>query len=165
MITNILANIFDFLQKASNKKKEKIYRKQFKIHQTAQLGYLPHIVFKGNIEIGSNSYFNSGKISAGPNSKVIIGEWCAIGHNVNIHAKTHDPDYSTGPMNKRPGVEGDIIIGNNVWIGSNTFLLPGIKVGNNSVIAANAVVNKDVPENAIVGGIPAKVIRFKKTKK
>lgn len=123
--------------------------------------YLPHIVFKGNIKIGKESYFNSGKISTGKNSRFIIGEWCAIGHNVNIHAITHEPDQATGPEDERPAREGDIIIGNHVWIGSNVIILPGLEIGDNSVIAANAVVNRDVPHNAIVGGIPSKLIRFK----
>lgn len=164
MITKILAQIYNLLENASIKQKDREYRKRFSIHRTARLGYLPHIVFKGNIEIGSNSYFNSGRISTGTNSRVVIGEWCAIGHNVNIHAITHDPEFSTGPTDIRPAVEGDVIIGNNVWIGSNTFLLPGINIGSNSVIAANAVVKQDVPENAIVGGIPARILRFKKLK-
>ncbi len=94
--------------------KDIIYRKKFNIHPTSRLGYLPHIVFKGNITIGANSYFNSRKIYSGNKSYVKIGEWCAIGYNVNIHAITHDTDYSTGPEDKRPLKEADIIIGDKV---------------------------------------------------
>jgi acetyltransferase-like isoleucine patch superfamily enzyme len=164
MINNILSKIYERLEKASIAKKDKLYRKKFKIHASARLGYLPHIIFKGNIEIGANSYFNSGKISTGKNSKVTIGEWCAIGHNVNIHAITHNPDRATGPVNNRPAVEESVIIQDHVWIGSNVIVLPGITVGSNSVIGANAVVTKNVPENTIVGGIPAKIIRYKNHK-
>lgn len=139
--------------------KDAEYRKRFKIHPTARLGYLPHIVFKGDITIGAHSYFNSGKIGSGRGSKVVIGKWCAIGHNVNIHAITHDPQDATGPEDQRNAIVGDIIIEDNVWIGSNAFVLPGVRVGKGSVIAANAVVTKDVPERTIVGGVPAKVIR------
>lgn len=162
MINYLLSKIYDRLEKASIKQKDKEYRKKFKIHPTARLGYLPHIIFKGNIEIGANSYFNSGKISTGYKSKVIIGEWCAIGHNVNIHAITHDPESATGPEKLRSSNEASIVINDNVWIGSNVIILPGIHVGKNSVIGANAVVTRTVPENAIVGGVPAKVIRHKK---
>lgn len=164
MMQSFLAKIYDWLEQAANKQKDKEYRRRFRIHQTARLGYLPHIIFKGNIEIGPHSYFNSGRISSGQNSEVKIGEWCAIGYNVNIHAITHDPESATGPEDQRPAIEGSIIIGDHVWIGSNAFIRPGINVGKNSVIGVNSVVTRDVPENAIVGGIPAKIIRFKEVK-
>lgn len=151
--------IYNFLEKKAMEEKDAIYRKRFKIHPTARLGYLPHIVFKGDISIGQNSYFNSGKIISGRGSKVVIGKWCAIGHNVNIHAITHDPQDATGPEEKRNAIVGDIIIEDNVWIGSNVFILPGVHVGKASVIAANAVVNKDVQERTVVGGVPAKMIK------
>lgn len=158
----ILAIIYDWLEKGAMKHKDIEYRKQFKIHPTARLGYLPHIILKGNIEIGPHSYFNSGRISTGKNSSVRIGEWCAIGYNVNIHAITHHPEHATGPEKSRPVIEGSIIIEDHVWIGSNTYIRPGITIGRNSIIGVNSVVTRDIPENAIVGGIPAKIIRFKK---
>ncbi len=83
-------------------------------------------------------------------------------YNVNIYAITHNPDYSTGPEDKRPAKESVIIIGDNVWIGFNCFILPGVTSGNNSVVVANSVVTKNIPDNAIFGGIPAKLIRYKK---
>lgn len=156
---SIWSRIYNFFEKKAMEAKDAEYRKRFKIHPTARLGYLPHIVFKGDITIGAHSYFNSGKIGSGRGSKVVIGKWCAIGHNVNIHAITHDPQDATGPEDQRNAIVGDIIIEDNVWIGSNAFVLPGVRVGKGSVIAANAVVTKDVPERTIVGGVPAKVIR------
>lgn len=164
LFTKFFAAIYNFLEKAECRRKDDEYRKRFNIHKKARLGYLPNIVFRGNIEIKANSYFNSGKITTGPNSKVVIGEWCAIGYNVNIMAITHDIEKPTGPYESRPKTEGDIIIGDKVWIGSNVFIREGVKVGNNSVIGANSVVTKDIPDNAIVGGIPAKIIRFKSGK-
>lgn len=164
MLTNFLSKIYDLLEKASIQKKEREYRKSFNIHETARLGYLPHIVFQGNIEIGANSYFNSGKIYSGKNSIVRIGQRCAIGYNVNIEAITHDPDFSTGPENERPYVEASIHIGDNTWIGSNVFILPGVNIGQNCVIGANAVVTKSIPDNSIFAGVPAKFIRMKKSR-
>lgn len=90
----------------------------------------------------------------------MIGEWCAIGNNVNIHTITHDPEDATGPEESRGAKVGDITIEDNVWIGSNTFILPGVKIGRGSVVAANAVVTKDVPSYSVVGGVPAKVIKL-----
>lgn len=54
-----------------------------------------------------------------------------------------------------------IIIGNDVWVASNTIILPGVTIGNGAIIAAGAVVTKDVPAYAIVGGVPAKVIKYR----
>ena len=66
------------------------------------------------------------------------------------------------PPTKRPLVsKGPIIIGDNVWIGANCYIREGIKIGRNSVVGANSVVTKDVPENAVVGGVPAKLIKIK----
>ena len=161
MFSKFASKFYQYLESSAIKEKDKLYRKKFNISKTARLGYLPQIVFQGNITLGEQSYFNSGKIYTGTNSKVIIGKWCAIGYNVNIHAITHHPDYSTGSESNRPIFEESVIIGDHNWIGSNVFILPGINIGNNCVIGANSVVNKDVPSNSIYGGIPAKLIRYK----
>jgi len=153
------AKFHRFLEDMAMKEKDDQYRSLFCIHPTARLGYLPHIVFKGNITIGENSYFNSGRIASGRGSKVVIGKWCAIGHNVNIHAITHDPYDATGPEEERRAKVGDVVIEDHVWIGSNAFVLPGVTIGSGSVVAANAVVTKDVPARSIVGGVPAKLIK------
>jgi maltose O-acetyltransferase len=163
MINYLLSKIYNKLEKAYVKQKDRDYRKKFNIHPTARLGYLQHIVFQGNIEIGAGSYFNSGKIYSGRNSFIKIGKSCAIGYNVNIHAISHDPDLSTGHENERPFIEASINIGDYTWIGSNVFILPGVNVGRNCVIGANAVVTKNITDNSIVGGVPAKLIRMKKT--
>ena len=157
MVTKLLSLVYRLLRKMYEKDQDGKYRRTFDIHPTVTLG--PEVKLDGNVHIGAHTYVNSGLIQSGPKSKVVIGEWCAIGNNVNILAITHDTDRATGP--ERPVVERDIQIGNHVWIGSNVYIGNGCTVGNNSVIGANAVVVKDVPGNAIVGGIPAKVIRFK----
>lgn len=158
-IQKMAARLYNYLEYMSMKEKDMEYRSKFDIHPTARLGYLPHIVFTGDISIGEHSYFNSGRIASGRGSKVLIGKWCAIGHNVNIHAITHDPEDATGPEESRSAKVGDVIIEDHVWIGTNVFILPGVKIGRGSVVAANAVVTKDVPERCIVGGVPAMVIK------
>jgi maltose O-acetyltransferase len=158
-IQNLAARFYNYLERMSIKEKDLEYRGLINIHPTARLGYLPHIVFKGDVSMGAHSYFNSGRIASGRGSKVIIGEWCAIGHNVNIHAITHDPQHATGLEDSRDAKIGDVIIEDHVWIGSNTFILPGVRIGKGSVVAANAVVTKDVPARSIVAGVPAKIIK------
>ena len=60
---------------------------------------------------------------------------------------------------KHLGTAKPVTIGNDVWIGGNVTILPGVNIGNNVVVAAGAVVTKDVPDNSLVGGIPAKLIK------
>ena len=55
-----------------------------------------------------------------------------------------------------------VTIGNDVWIGMRSIIMPGVKIGNGAVIGAGAIVTKDVPDYAIVGGVPAKVIKYRK---
>ena len=57
--------------------------------------------------------------------------------------------------------EKDIVIGNDVWIGANSILVSGVKINNGAIVAAGSVVTKEVPENAIVAGIPAKVVKYR----
>ncbi|MBA2613515.1 MAG: acyltransferase [Bacteroidetes bacterium] len=109
-----------------------------------------------NVKIGKGSYFNEGQIHAGPNSKISIGEDCAIGYNVHIKAFTHSINKPTGENIEV--IEKDIIIGNNVWIGDNVYIREGIKIGNNVIIGANSVVTKDIESNTVVAGCPAKKI-------
>jgi acetyltransferase-like isoleucine patch superfamily enzyme len=161
MFEFIFSIVYNKLQEASKKQKNKFYRKQFKIHTTASLNHIENIWLKGNVEIGANTYINSGRFISGLNTKIIIGEWCAIGHNVNVIGWTHDIIKSTGPLDERPTLEKDIIIGNHNWIGTNVFIREGVVIGNNTIIAANSVVTENVPDNTIVGGIPAKIIKSK----
>ncbi len=158
---NIFAKLYQFFYNQYLKDKRKDYLKRFDIDYTVRLPYLDNTWFHGNIKIGKHTYFNGGRIVTGPHSKVEIGEWCAIGHNVNIIAWTHDAEHSTGPMDKRPTIEKDIIIGNRVWIGTNAFIREGITIGDNSIIGANSLVINDVEANSIVGGVPARLIRYK----
>ncbi|KAF0500912.1 sugar O-acetyltransferase [Pediococcus acidilactici] len=96
---------------------------------------------------------------------VTIGDRVLIGPDVKFYCGEHSIDAS-----KRFGKRSDgssyvisttrpIEVGNDVWIGGNVTILPGVKIGNNTIIAAGAVVNKDVPDNAIFGGVPAKKIK------
>ncbi|HCX72476.1 MAG TPA: acyltransferase [Candidatus Cloacimonas sp.] len=161
---SILSKIHNQIIHYENKQKEKIYRREFNIHPTARLNYIDSTWLKGNITIGANTYINSGRLISGNQSLISSGKWCAIGHNVNIIAWTHDIENSTGPQTERPCPQKSIIIGNNVWIGSNVFIREGVKIGNESIVGANSVVTKNVDDYAIVGGVPAKVIKYKRKK-
>ena len=107
----------------------------------------------------------------------VIGKLCSIGDNVRIglgihptHLRsTHPAFYSPqGNWDIKPTIQEKITeykkvyIGDDVWIGTNAMILDGVTIGSHAVIAAGAVVTKDVPEYAIVGGVPAKIIKYRK---
>ncbi|WP_026065260.1 sugar O-acetyltransferase [Amphibacillus jilinensis] len=89
--------------------------------------------------------------------EVRFGDHCMLGPGVQIYTATHP----LGPVERNSGKEyaKPITIGNNVWIGGSAIINPGVKIGDDAVIASGAVVTKDVPARVVVAGNPAKVIR------
>jgi acetyltransferase-like isoleucine patch superfamily enzyme len=85
-----------------------------------------------------------------------IGNNVRLGPNVGLISANHDPDDYDNWIKTKP-----ILIGDNVWIGMGVVIMPGVTIGDNVIIAANAVVNTDIPDNSIAGGIPCKVIKQK----
>jgi len=107
-----------------------------------------------NIHIEKNVFINSG-CKFQDQGGVYIGENSLIGHNVVLATLNHDMDpYHRADLHPKP-----IHIGKRVWIGSGSMILPGITIGDNSVVGAGSVVTKDVPPNVIVAGNPAKFIK------
>ncbi|WP_434992182.1 DapH/DapD/GlmU-related protein [Arthrobacter sp. Ld5] len=111
--------------------------------------------FGKNIILGERIFIKAG-CKLQDQGGITIGDDCLIGHNVVMATLNHDLH-----PNKRADMHpAPIVIGRNVWVGSNATLLPGITIGDNAVIAAAAVVTKDVPANAVVVGSPARVARM-----
>lgn len=114
-------------------------------------------IFSSELKIGNNS-------GVGMNSElygeIIIGDNVMMGSYVKIYTVNHKFEDINIPMNKQGISERKkVIIGDDVWIGSNVIILPGVKVGNGAIIGAGAVVTKDVQSYSIVGGNPAKFIK------
>lgn len=108
------------------------------------------------ITIGKNFYANY-NLTILDTAEVKIGDNVFIGPNVNIYAATHPVDIERRNKNLEKGVP--ITIGNNVWIGGNTIILPGITIGDNTTIGAGSVVTKNIPPNTVAVGNPCKVIK------
>ncbi len=86
---------------------------------------------------------------------ISIEDHVLIGPRVNLVTENHPAD----PSDRRALITKPIVIKRNVWIGAAATILPGVTIGENSIVAAGAVVSKDVPANTIVGGVPAKIIK------
>jgi len=110
-----------------------------------------------NLEIGANSSlgpnvdcYNQGKISIGANT--------VISQKSYLCASTHDYTKIDFPLILQP-----ITIGNGVWIAADAFIGPGVSIEDNAIIAARSVVNKRVEKNTVIGGNPAKIIKYRTT--
>lgn len=146
--------------------------------------------FEGNNKLGTDAEVYDCKLGYGTYisaftklERTSIGRYCSIGKNVSCVFGKHPTEkwVTTHPaffsVRKQAGFtyvdkerfdesttdKYGIIIGNDVWIGNNALLMEGIRVGNGAIIGAGAVVTKNVPPYAIVGGVPAKIIRYRFT--
>lgn len=110
--------------------------------------------FGKNIEIGRDVFINA-CCHFQDHGGVTLGDGCQIGHNVVFATLNH----GMAPEDRHTTYPASIVLGKNVWVGSNATILSGVTIGDNAIVAAGAVVTKDVAAGAIVGGVPAKFIR------
>lgn len=110
--------------------------------------------FGKNITVGENVFINA-CCQFQDHGGIIIGDGCQIGHNVVFATLNH----GLAPEDRHNTYPAPIVLGRNVWVGSNATILQGVTIGDNAVIGAGAVVTKDVEANTVVGGVPAKFIR------
>ena len=115
-----------------------------------------HCDYGFNISLGKNFYANHNLVILDAN-KVEFGDNVFIGPNCGFYTAGHPLDY----VSRNKGLEyaKPIKIGNNVWIGGNVCVLPGVTIGDNVVIGAGSVVTKDIPANCLVAGNPGKIIK------
>ncbi len=119
-------------------------------------------ILRPNISIGKDSHFGEYNHITAINSitignGVLTGRWVTI--TDNAHGKSDYSNLCIEPHKRDLYSKGPVIIEDNVWIGDKVSIMPNIKIGKSSIIAANSVVTKDVPPFSIVAGVPAKVIR------
>lgn len=112
-----------------------------------------------NISIGDHSMIGQDSI-IGSRADVLIGNDVMMGPEVLIYTTNHGMEPGL-PMRLQPLQPAPVHIGNDVWIGARCIILPGVTIGDGAVLAAGAVITKDVPAYAIVGGVPAKILKYR----
>ena len=139
-------------------------RELFYKHSCASCGdvlcVMPYSVmsYASNISIGERVYINSFSMLVAK-EKITIGNNVLIGPHVIINSGMHNYSNADVDINKQGHSAAPIVIENDVWIGANAIILPGVTIGKGAVIGANSLVNKDVASFTVVGGSPAKIIK------
>ena len=110
--------------------------------------------FGRNITVGEDVFINA-CCHFQDHGGVTLGDGCQIGHNV-VFATL---DHGLAPEERHTTCPAPIVLGKNVWVGANATILRGVTIGDNAVVAAGAVVTKDIPADTVAGGVPAKAIR------
>jgi maltose O-acetyltransferase len=112
------------------------------------------------ISVGDNCNLSSGMKVIGD---LVLGDDVMLGPEVVFISYNHEVSDLEVPMRAQGATESKpIIVGNDVWIGMRAMIMPGVTIGSHSIVAGGSIVTKDVPEWAIVGGNPAKIIKFRK---
>jgi len=134
-------------------------RRGCNIHKSSSIA--SNVVIKGKFEMGMNSSISQNCSISGENAGVILGDNVMIAPNVVIVAFNHGYMDMTIPMVIQDKHEAPVVVENDVWIASNCTIGKGVTIGKGSIIAANSFVNKNVPSYSIVGGVPAKLIKYR----
>ncbi|WP_217909564.1 acyltransferase [Desulfosediminicola flagellatus] len=122
----------------------------------ALLNQAPNISIGDGVSIGEDAHITA-------INEIVIGNDVLTGKKVlitdNAHGRSNRDDLEIPPMQRALVSKGKVIISDNVWIGEKASIMPGVTIGEGAIVAANAVVTKDVPAYSVVAGIPAKVLR------
>lgn len=153
------------------KKEMSAFREEWRKMNSHNMTYAENLFEADMVKVGVNTYGPLQLVTFGSgNCKLTIGSYCSIAHGVKfLMGGEHSYKYvSTYPFrNNIMKVQGDtynkgdVVIADDVWIGEDTMFLSGVTVGQGAVIAAGSVVVKDIPPYAVVGGNPARVIKYR----
>lgn len=111
------------------------------------------------LEIGESCYIGPNCLVEGHNAKVKIGDYVSFAQNVNLMSGS-GPNASVVLQRLFPIIRAEVFIGDHSWIGASAIIMPGVKIGKYCVVAANSFVNNSFEDYSILGGSPAKLIRF-----
>ena len=115
---------------------------------------------EGVVEIGDKTVFGQ-ECTISAYQRVSFGEQCVIADRAMFIDFDHGVVNVEQPIRRQGIYKRDVVVGSNVWIGYGACVLRGVTVGDNAIIGTNSVVTRDVPANAVVGGVPAKVLRMR----
>jgi acetyltransferase-like isoleucine patch superfamily enzyme len=115
---------------------------------------------EGRVEIGEKTVMGQ-ECTISAYQRVRIGEQCVIADRAMFIDFDHGVVEVERPIRRQGIYKRDVVVGSNVWVGYGACILRGVSVGDNSIVGTNSVVTKDVPANAVVAGIPARVIRMR----
>lgn len=120
-----------------------------------------HVEIGDNSDIGRDAYI----AGIGRGGRLVIGNNVMMAPDVLIYTRTHAFENPYLPINQQGSYSADVVIEDDVWIGTRSTILAGVTIGKGAVVGACALVPGDVPGNAIVGGVPARVIRMRGKKR
>jgi maltose O-acetyltransferase len=165
-IMYLVAKIFSKCKDCYQLEIYKNYRKKYTIDPSFHFNGEGTLMYgDGKIIIEKNSYIGRfSLIQVSEEETVSIGANCSIGPFFKVWTHSSEVDADFNFKDQIQAKLGSVIIKDAVWVGANVLISPGVTIGNNSIIGTNSVVTKDVPDYAIVGGVPAKIIRFKNIK-
>jgi acetyltransferase-like isoleucine patch superfamily enzyme len=144
-----------------------------KIMLREQEEFIKDIILNKHLVFGEPARLKMSKKTAVNNAtfntvsgEIVIEDWVFFGHNVSVITGTHDfNSLGKERMDNIPGEKRDVIIRRGAWIASNATIIGPCVVGENAVVAACSLVNRDVPPNTVVGGVPARIIKEIQLKK
>lgn len=113
------------------------------------------------VSIGANCNFAQGVFITGGGG-VTIGDWVGLGPDVKVWSVNHRFDDPDQPWLLQGSNKKEVVIGDDVWLAANVFVMPGVAIGKGAIVAAGSVVNKSIPPFALVAGNPARVIGWRK---
>lgn len=116
----------------------------------------PSALVYGDVRVGAHTWIGPYTLLDGSGGALSIGSWCSV--STGVHIYTHDTVRYALSSGKVPKREAHVSIGDNVFIGAQSVITAGVRIGSRCLIAANSLVIRDVPEGSIVGGTPAKLI-------
>ena len=164
LVRSRLGQLYTMMRELSHENYARVVREKYVVHPAVNWGIDTIFHGDGIISIGEHTYIGrDGFIVSSPvEAKIVIGRHCAISHSVHIRTAKYNTMVHFKDALESPLHWGNVSIGDYVWIGAHVVICGGVTIGNNSIIGANSVVTKDIPPNTIYGGVPARLIGYKR---